>query len=124
VNELLIIDAANVVGSRPDGWWRDRGAAAGRLVDDLGRLEPAGDVVVVLEGAARAGVAHGSRGDLEIVHARGSGDEEIVDLVASAVERDPDASVTVVTSDRELRRRVHALGARTEGPGWLWRRLR
>lgn len=124
MGELLIVDAANVVGSRPDGWWRDRAAAAGRLVDDLGRLDRTGEVVVVLEGAARAGVEAGARGGLTIVHAGGSGDDEIVGLVASASERDADASVTVVTSDRGLRRRVQDLGARTEGPGWLWRRLR
>jgi hypothetical protein len=55
----LVVDAANVVGSRPDGWWRDRAGAAARLVSALaealatGALD--GPVVVVLEGAARAG---------------------------------------------------------------------
>jgi predicted RNA-binding protein with PIN domain len=124
VGELMVVDAANVVGSRPDGWWRDRAAAAARLVKDLERLGSTGEVVVVLEGAARPGAEPSTRGDLTVVHARGSGDDEIVSVVRSAGERDPDTSVTVVTSDRELRRRVEELGARTHGPGWLWRQLR
>ena len=119
----MVVDAANVVGSRPDGWWRDRGAAAGRLMTDLERLRFPGEVVVVLEGAARSGVAPSTAGDLTVTHARGSGDDEIVALVRSALERAPDTSVTVVTSDRELRRRVEELGARTHGPGWLREQL-
>ena len=120
----MVVDAANVVGSRPDGWWRDRAAAADRLVNDLRRLAWSGEVVVVLEGAARAGVEPAAHGGLTVVHAPGSGDDEIVRLVGSALETDPDASVTVVTSDRELRRRVQELGAVTHGPGWLWQQLR
>jgi len=124
VSELTVVDAANVVGSRPDGWWRDRAAAAGRLVRDLERLDSSGDVVVVLEGAARSGVEPSTRGDLTVVHAHGSGDDEIVAQVRAARERDPDTSVTVVTADRELRRRVEDLGAAVHGPDWLWRQLR
>lgn len=123
MTETVIVDAANVVGSRPDGWWRDRAAAAGRLVDDLARLDAPGEVVVVLEGAGRGGAPVSTDGNLRVVHARGSGDDEIVRLVGSVRERNPGAAVTVVTSDRELRRRVQQLGAYTRGPGWLWRRL-
>jgi predicted RNA-binding protein with PIN domain len=121
--DLLVVDAANVVGSRPDGWWRDRAAAAARLVSDLERLDATGEVTVVLEGAARAGVEAAETDNLTVVHARGSGDDEIVRQVGAALEQDPESSVTVVTADRELRRRVQELGARTHGPGWLWRRL-
>ena len=60
---VLVVDAANVVGSRPDGWWRDRAGAAARLVSALGAACASGaldgPVVVVLEGAARAGVPEG-----------------------------------------------------------------
>ena len=119
----MVVDAANVVGSRPDGWWRDRAAAAGRLMTDLQQLRFSGEVVVVLEGAARSGVEPSTGGEMTVVHARGSGDDEIVAVVQSALERARDTSVTVVTSDRELRRRVEELGARTHGPGWLWEQL-
>ena len=64
---LLIVDAANVVGSRPDGWWRDRAGAAARLRDSLAPVAAAGlppelpapvEVVLVVEGAARDVPAH------------------------------------------------------------------
>jgi len=117
---MLLIDAANVVGSRPTGWWRDRAGAARAFVDrlraalDAGRL--AGPVVVVLEGGARRGVESGEQGGLTVLHAPGSGDDTLVKVVATA----PDHPVTLVTADRELRRRAEALGADVAGPGWLW----
>jgi hypothetical protein len=58
---VLLVDVANVVGSRPDGWWRDRPAATARLVRQI-RAAAASSrlplpVVVVVEGPARQGVA-------------------------------------------------------------------
>ncbi|MFF3193049.1 PIN domain-containing protein [Streptomyces misionensis] len=114
---LLIVDGANVVGSVPDGWWRDRRGAAERLRDRLvayaraGTAELAGpvEVVLVVEGAAR-GVA--SVPGVRVVAAPGSGDDRIVELVAEGAGR----TCLVVTADRELRRRVSALGARVAGP--------
>jgi hypothetical protein len=111
---LVIVDAANVVGSVPDGWWRDRRGAAERLRDRLaadglpGRSGPV-EIVLVVEGAAR-GVdpVPGVR----VESAPGSGDDHMVDLVARAGRR----PVLVVTADRELRRRVTELGAETAGP--------
>jgi hypothetical protein len=121
---LVVVDAANVVGSRPDGWWRDRAGAAGRLLDALrGRPADGDEVVVVLEGAARGAAEPGAVDRLRVVHAAGSGDDAIVDLVASAVRDDPGRDVLVVTADRGLRRRVADLGAGTQGPHWLWDRL-
>jgi rRNA-processing protein FCF1 len=73
-------------------------------------------VVVVLEGGS-GGVAEGAADGIEVVHARGSGDDRIVEVVRAAVEQRP---VTVVTADRGLRERVHDLGAETVGPSWLW----
>ncbi|MFC8192121.1 hypothetical protein ACFUMH_10720 [Cellulomonas sp. NPDC057328] len=189
----LVVDAANVVGARPDGWWKDRAGAAARL---LGALAASVDadawdgrrVVVVLEGAARAAVKssghqasttlhpapvdqavhhsghagattpHGSPDDeplqrpgrpgptagqpvpddegvqrssrqagrtlhttptrgwpgVDVVLAERDGDSAIVEVVAAAED-----DVVVVTSDRELRRRVKALGADVRGAGWL-----
>ncbi|MER7403773.1 NTP pyrophosphohydrolase [Streptomyces sp. NPDC000070] len=111
---LVVVDAANVVGSVPDGWWRDRKGAAERLRDRLasdGMPGVAGpvEVVLVVEGAAR-GVE--SVAGVLVESAMGSGDDHIVDVVAGAGER----PVLVVTADRELRRRVGELGAEVAGP--------
>ncbi|WBB62285.1 NTP pyrophosphohydrolase [Streptomyces sp. WMMC500] len=118
---LLVVDAANVVGSVPDGWWRDRRGAAERLRDGLVPYASAGvaglpgpvEVVLVVEGAAR-GVAEVP--GVRVVAAEGSGDDRIVTVVAEAAERDPDRRVLVVTADRALRERVHRHGATTAGP--------
>lgn len=138
---VVVVDAANVVGSRPDGWWKDRRGAAERLAEQLGRLEAAGipaeqlglpqhrwwpEIVLVVEGQARgATVAAESR--VRMVRAQGSADDAIVDTVRELSagrggghgtdERAPD--VSVVTSDRQLRDRVEQLGATARGAGWL-----
>ncbi|MEU8482689.1 NTP pyrophosphohydrolase [Streptomyces sp. NPDC048641] len=107
---LLIVDGANVVGSVPDGWWRDRRGAAERLRDSLvTHAEREGvDIVLVVEGAAR-GVE--SAPGVRVESAAGSGDDHIVELVAAAEQ-----PCVVVTADRELRRRVGELGAECVGP--------
>ncbi|GGZ26084.1 hypothetical protein GCM10010365_52980 [Streptomyces poonensis] len=110
----MIIDAANVVGSVPDGWWRDRRGAAERLRDRLARdgvpeIGDSPDLVLVVEGAAR-GVE--SVPGVRVDAAPGSGDDRIVELVAEAGDRPR----VVVTADRELRRRVQELGADVRGP--------
>ncbi|MFI8828487.1 NTP pyrophosphohydrolase [Streptomyces sp. NPDC053431] len=111
--ELLIVDGANVVGSVPDGWWKDRRGAAERLRDRLAeRGGPEGgpyEIVLVVEGRAR-GVA--SVPGVRVEEAPGSGDDLIVELARDAADR----PCLVVTADRELRRRVEAAGARTTGP--------
>ncbi|WP_194837615.1 NYN domain-containing protein [Nocardia sp. XZ_19_369] len=123
--QLIVVDAANVIGSRPDGWWRDRAGAARRLLEKLSasalRREQPVEVVVVLEGKAKA--ADPKVDGVRVVPADSSGDDAIVDVVAAAVEQDSTRSITVVTADRELRDRVAALGADTVGPGWLLERL-
>jgi hypothetical protein len=118
---LLIVDAANVVGSRPDGWWRDRVGATTRLRD---RLVPVGgrgvppelpapvEVVLVVEGAARDVPATDG---VRVVSADGSGDDAIVKLVGAEAGR----RLVVVTADRALRERVRTLGAEVFGPRWL-----
>jgi hypothetical protein len=122
----IVVDAANVIGSRPDGWWRDRAGAAVRLHAALARLAATGrpvlpgspdppGFVLVLEGAARAAVSRiGPAERVRVVLADGSGDDTIV-----AVVRELPGRRVVVTADRELRRRCVAEGAQTEGPGWL-----
>ena len=120
---LLVVDGANVVGSVPDGWWRDRAGAAVRLRDRLAGTTSEGlpdvpgpvEVALVVEGKARdIPAADGVR----VVRAPGSGDDTIVDLVRAAAN---DRRVIVVTADRELRRRVTALGAEVTGPSSILR---
>lgn len=143
----VVVDAANVVGSRPDGWWRDRAGAARRLLEALGGWP--GPVTVVLEGEARAAAPPGPLGQppgpLErdgaqaapggtsavVVHAPAGGDDALVsvvgELATSACDTAPGGAgpihVVVVTADRELRDRVAARGAVVVGPGWLLSRL-
>ncbi|MBM4792899.1 NTP pyrophosphohydrolase [Streptomyces sioyaensis] len=123
MDALLIVDAANVVGSVPDGWWRDRHGAAERLRDALvapaadglpGLLAPPLELVLVVEGAAR-GVE--SVAGVRVVPAAGSGDDRIVQLVA---DEGGGRDCLVVTADRGLRERVQALGARVTGPRAVW----
>jgi len=125
VKPLIVVDAANVIGSRPDGWWRDRAAAARRLVANLAdsRLPDEGEIVVVVEGKAREGVAEGRLDGVRVEHAPGSGDDRVVAVVEDAVRASPGRPITVVTSDRGLRERVNALGAQAVGARWLWERL-
>lgn len=122
---LIVVDAANVMGSRPDGWWRDRAGAARRLHAALasGPREDGG-IVLVLEGKARAGVPAAVVDGIRVVHAPDIGDDEIVRIVAKERHRDLDRSITVVTADRGLRERVTALGATILGPRALWDRLK
>ncbi|ROP46255.1 hypothetical protein EDD94_5910 [Streptomyces sp. PanSC9] len=111
---LVIVDGANVVGSRPDGWWRDRRGAAERLRDRLAGAGLPGlpapvEIVLVVEGAAR-GVE--SVPGVRVESAPGSGDDRIVELAAEHRGRPR----LVITADRELRRRATGLGAEVAGP--------
>lgn len=116
---LLIVDAANVVGSRPDGWWHDRLGAARRLRNTLAPVAANGvgdltgplTVLLVVEGRASGLAGEAGPPAVQVVAARGSGDDEIVSRVREAI-----GPVTVVTADRGLRERVRALGAEVLGP--------
>lgn len=130
----LVVDAANVVGARPDGWWKDRAAAAERLRDGLHTLVHHGvdaddlglpgsrwcpDVTLVVEGKAR-GIADVD--GIRVVNAPHEGDSEIVEQVSALVAEHPN-DVTMITSDRELTSRVESRGGRVHGAGWLWERI-
>ena len=121
-----VVDGMNVIGAQADGWWRDRDAAARRL---LRRLQHAaarsGDAfTLVFDGRPLADVAEGEHERVEVRYARRGGrdaaDDRIVELVAG--DTDP-ARLLVVTSDRGLATRVTTLGAETEGAGTFLRRL-
>jgi len=119
-----VVDAANVVGLVPDGWWRRRAEAAELLRDALAPVAERGladlrgplEVVLVVEG--KAARVSGSA-TVRVVAAPGSGDDAIVDLVA----REGGGRLCVVaTADRGLRARVMALGATILPPSALPRR--
>jgi hypothetical protein len=120
------VDVANVMGSRPDGWWRDRPGAAVRLHAEIAALAARGrpvlpgdtepeEFIMVLEGATKAArIAAAQEDGVRVVRADGSGDDAIVALV-----RELPGRRAVVTADRELRRRCEAAGAEVFGPSWL-----
>lgn len=125
----VVVDAANVVGSRPDGWWRDRRGATARLIDRIDTLAATGIPAasahlpgdrwwptwhVVTEGAAR-GAAPTAR--VAAVPAPGSGDDRIVEIATELTASG--AHVVVVTADRELRERCEGAGGTVVGPRTL-----
>ena len=119
------MDGMNVIGSRPDGWWRDLDAAVLRLARCLGAWQAAEDVeaTVVFDGSTPPGLEAFDLAGLAVAFV-GKGraaDDEIVRRVGM----DPDpGSVTVVTSDRPLADRVRAAGAgEVMGAGRFRRRL-
>jgi predicted RNA-binding protein with PIN domain len=115
---VLVVDGANVVGARPDGWWKDRAGAALRLHEQLMTADvPQEVVVLVLEGAAKGGVRPGRDAHVRTVHAPGSGDDTIVTEVRTASEAG--SRVSVVTADRILMGRVERYGATVMSPTWL-----
>ena len=115
---MLIVDGANVVGSRPTGWWRDRAGAAERLHQAIATADLGYDVIVlILEGDAKRGERAGEDGAIHTVHALSSGDDAIVNQVHTRITHGDDT--VVVTTDRELRQRVAAAGGSSVGPTWL-----
>lgn len=125
----LIVDAANVVGSRPDGWWKDRAGATERLGRSLSAVARGGvpaaelglegatwqvPIELVVEGAARAAEVDRA---ITVTAALRDGDSTIVERARRRIG--DGETVVVVTSDRELTHRVEALGAVVRGARWL-----
>jgi hypothetical protein len=123
---VVIVDVANVMGSRPDGWWRDRRGAATRWLADLdglvGRTVPLPDgspvgvtsVFAVVEGQAR-GASAPPESAVQVVRAVRDGDTAIVEVTEQELAR---SRPVVVTADRGLRDRLPP-GVVVAGPGWL-----
>lgn len=129
VRPVVVVDIANVMGSVPDGWWRDRHGAASRLISRISGLAvqgvPAASLelpehtwypqwVAVVEGRARSAA---DAPGIEVTRAEASGDDAIV-AVAEA-KAGAGFAVTVVTSDRGLAERVTDAGAAVRGARWL-----
>jgi predicted RNA-binding protein with PIN domain len=117
----VVVDGMNVIGSRPDGWWRDRPAAMRGLVEALRALaEASGDEVTVVLDARPFDVGDAGRVAVRFAPGgRNAADDEIVRMLESGEA----PGAVVVTSDRELADRVRALGATVRPAGELRARL-
>ena len=108
----LVVDGMNVVGARPDGWWRDRTAAMKRLTAALDAYarETGDDVTVVFDGTPRPIPAEGVAVRFASRPGPNAADDDIAALVAA-------------TSDATLADRVAHAGGRAVGAGEFRRRL-
>ncbi len=148
----IIVDVANVMGSRPDGWWRDRPGAAARLYTEIARLAATGRAIVPTSEASEASATPEAPAVPEAPAAQdtppgfvmvleGAANKaasrlepndrvRVVQAAGSgddaivAVARELPGRRVVVTADRELRQRCVAAGATVLGPGWLLALLR
>ncbi len=121
----LLVDGMNVIGSRPDGWWRDRPKARGNLVSDLASLAEAGEkVTVVFDGRPTPG-EEGQGRDLgvSVVFAPGGPDAADRLIVEMLGDEARPSEVTVVTSDAALAESARGLGAKVEAAGSFRSRL-
>jgi predicted RNA-binding protein with PIN domain len=106
-----IVDGMNVIGSRPDGWWRNRNGAMARLVDRLEQwaATDGADVTVVFERPLSPPIESSV---ITVAHApqaaANSADDEIVRLVRADAHPE---EIRVATSDRALSERLEAAGA-------------
>jgi predicted RNA-binding protein with PIN domain len=117
-----IVDGNNVMGSRPDGWWRDRAGAARTLAAQVAAFAASGGEPVTLffDGRPQDLGASG----IEVVFADRPGRDAADHAIAERVEADADpGALRVVTSDRALAERVRAAGAEVEGAGRFRARL-
>lgn len=129
VRPAIVVDAANVVGSAPDGWWKDRAGANRRMLCRIASLAADGvpaaaldlaedawypEWTVVVEGRARSAP---DQPGIQVVRADGAGDDAIAAEARRLVESG--RTVIVVTSDRGLALRVAGDGARVRGARWL-----
>jgi predicted RNA-binding protein with PIN domain len=111
-----LVDGMNVIGSRPDGWWRDRSGAVRRLTEALARWAAANgdEVTVVYDGRPVHGAGDGVTVRFASRRGPNAADDDIVALVAAD---DAPSSLRVVTSDATLASRVRTLGASVVGAG-------
>lgn len=123
---VIVVDLANVMGTIPDGWWRDRAAAARALMNQFVALSRSGvpaqllglplervwpQFVIVLEGDAKAAASDSAATSSELITVRtasAAGDDELVATVDQLRENGPQQFITLATADRELQQRARA----------------
>ena len=118
-NRHLIVDAMNVIGSRPNGWWRDRDAAIREFLHRLARYAAydAVDITVAIDGRPLDDIPEGDHDGIEVLYARRPGRNAADDRIVEYIKSAPGAtSLEVVTSDRDLAARARRLGAHVTGP--------
>ncbi|MDE0713194.1 MAG: NYN domain-containing protein [Rhodospirillales bacterium] len=123
---VILVDGANVYGSRPDGWWRNRPQAARRLAAELDQLCRMTGLActLVLDPMPRNGKSPASTSHVTVVTAPRRGRDAADDAIVARVAALPDPTrAFVYTSDRRLSARLAALGARTAGAGVLLSRI-
>ena len=119
-----LVDGMNVIGSRPDGWWRDRPGARRALVEALGALVPEDEVTVFFDGSPTPGEADDAAARGVTARFAPGGPNAADDAIVTAVGQTEDpGSLVVVTSDAALARRASANGARVVGVGAFRRQL-
>jgi predicted RNA-binding protein with PIN domain len=109
---VIVVDGNNVMGSRPDGWWKDRAGAARRLVAQLGEwaADAGEDVLVIFDGPPVERLEPPPRVEVRFARRRGR-DAADHDIAAFVAAHDEPEQLRVVTSDAELARRVREHGA-------------
>lgn len=116
----------NVIGSRPNGWWRDRDGAVRRLVERLQALATADDIdlTAAIDGRPLDGLPEGANAGVQLLYATRRGpnaaDDRIIEFIKAHGQP---ASLSLITSDRNLTKRAEALGAIVGGPTMLLERL-
>jgi hypothetical protein len=126
VRPHVIVDAMNVIGSRPNGWWRDRDRAVRDLVSKLQQLAAADDVDLTagIDGTPLAGLPEGMNDGVRLLYATKRGPNAADDrIIAFIGDHEAPPSLSLITADRNLKQRAEALGALVGGPAMLLARL-
>ena len=122
----LLVDAMNVIGSRPTGWWRDRDGAVRALLERLQRYASSQDVEITLfvDGRPLSDVAEGTHEGVDVLYASRGGpnaaDDRMIEFINASA--DP-ASLHVITSDRALAARARSRHAHVYGANTLLEQL-
>jgi predicted RNA-binding protein with PIN domain len=122
----LVVDAMNVIGSRPTGWWHDRDGAVRLLVARLQKLARVGGpaITVVMDGRPLADLPEGEHESVRVLYASRGGRNAADDRIVELIDADPDpASLEVVTSDRDLVQRATSRGTGVRGARSLLEQL-